>query len=138
MMTQSKRMSDPLSQSFGLGIDLVDIKRFSDSIENKGEKFLEKVFTIEERKYCLKKKNSYEHFSARFAAKEAAMKALGTGWSEGISFLDIEINNNSAGLPVLQISGREKEIAAKHQIKGWKVSLSHTTDNAIAIVQAIF
>ena len=138
MMTQSRQMSDPLSQSFGLGIDLVDIKRFSDSMQNKEERFLEKVFTNKERIYCLEKKKPYEHFSARFAAKEAVMKALGTGWAEGISFLDIEINNDDCGTPKLYLSGKAKEVASKQQIRGWKVSLSHTANNAIAIVQAIF
>ena len=122
----------------GLGIDLVDVNRFRESLEKGGEKFRNRIFTPAERDSCEARKDPTPHYAARFAAKEAAMKALGTGWSGGIAFTDFEIHSEGSGPPALQVAGKAAKVATEHGIEAWTLSLTHTDHTAGAVVLAIF
>ncbi len=99
----------------GLGNDIIEISRIDRAIKRYGQKFLDKVFTPQEQKYCLKYSESERHFSGRFAAKEAIVKALGSGFREGITWLDIEIVNDSHGKPIPHLS---KNLQTQLQLMG--------------------
>lgn len=118
----------------GLGVDIAEVSRMRDAIERHGERFLKRVFTALEIAYCQRHKNSYERFAARFAAKEAAMKALGTGWRRGVTWQDFEISNGPSGKPQLTLSGKAKEICAALGGRNVAVSLTHTPEYALAQV----
>lgn len=116
----------------GLGTDLVDVAR----LEKKAgkESFLTTVFTSTEMEYCERKKHSAQHYAARFAAKEAYMKALGTGWGNNAEFKEIEVINNELGKPDLLLSGSTLLFFRQSGFKHIFVSLSHTTTAATATV----
>lgn len=117
----------------GHGIDLVDVARLRRSVEEHGEHFLARVFTVGERSYCDRQsKRRFEHLAARFAAKEAVLKALGTGWSGGIAWTDVEVIREDNGRPVIRLQGIAAEIADSRGMRVWHVSLSHTETHAIA------
>ncbi len=116
------------------GIDLVPVARLARSIGQHGDRFLERVFTSGEREYALANKRRDEHLAARFAAKEAVFKALGTGWSGGIAWTDVEITRDETGRPAIVLAGKAATLAASLGITSWLVSLSHTEDHAIASV----
>jgi holo-[acyl-carrier protein] synthase len=119
----------------GLGTDLIETKRMQQSIDRFGERFLDRVFTAGEIEYCMrKKKNSAESFAARFAAKEAGAKALGTGISRGVSWKEFEVRREASGRPTLHMSGRAQEIAEAMGVKRVQLSLTHTRDWAMAVV----
>ncbi|MBT3169590.1 MAG: holo-ACP synthase [Candidatus Cloacimonetes bacterium] len=118
---------------FGVGIDLIEVARIEKQLlENSG--FREKIFTKDEIKYCDSKKKKAEHFAARFAAKEAFLKAIGTGWRNGFSFLEIAVLNDEFGKPILEIYGKTKQFIEENKIKNMQISLSHLKDLATAIV----
>src|SRR5262249_17053442 len=98
------------------------------------ERFLRRVFTEEEIRYCNSKANRVERYAARFAAKEAAMKALGTGWNRGVRWRDIEVSRQPGGRPTMKFYGVAVEFAAKLGTKNVSLSLSHTPEHAIASV----
>ena len=109
---------------FGIGIDIIEIDRIKKSIEKYGDVFLNKIFTATEVEYCLSKKNKFQHFAARFAAKEAISKALATGWSKGFKWKDIEIFNEASGMPNVRLSGNlQKFLDADKQLK---ITMSHS------------
>lgn len=117
-----------------IGIDIVEVSRVRAAIE-RTPRFLERVFTQTERDYCeAHGANSFMHYAARFAAKEAAMKALGTGWSEGIAWHDAEITRTERGAPTLQLHSRAHEIFLELGATRAHISLSHTSEHAIAQV----
>ncbi len=118
----------------GTGIDLVEIPRIQHAIERYGQRFLNRVYLGGEQSYCLRKRNSGESFAARFAAKEAAAKALGTGISYGVSWLEFEVVREPSGRPTLRFYGRAAEIAARQGVARAHVSLTHTSDLALASV----
>ena len=118
----------------GTGIDLERVVRVEQAIARHGERFLQRVFTDGERRYCDSKANRMERYTARFAAKEAAMKALGTGWSHGIRWRDIEVSRQPSGRPTIVFHGVAAEIAAKLGVARTALSLSHTSEQAIAHV----
>ena len=118
----------------GIGSDLAEVPRIRHSIERYGDRFLDRVFTTAERAYASKKANAYERFAARFAAKEAGMKALGTGWSRGVRWQDLEIVNQRSGRPVLQFHGAAGVIARELGVCRVSVSLTHTEQMAFAVV----
>lgn len=120
----------------GHGVDIVEIARIERSLEKHAESFLTKCFTLQEVQDSGESKRRPEHLAARFAAKEAALKAIGTGWSQGISWTDVETVRLDSGKPELRVSGRAKEIADSMGIDRWFVSLSHTGSDAIASVIA--
>ena len=118
---------------FGVGIDLIEVARIEKQLlENSGLR--EKIFTKDEIKYCDSKKKKAEHFAARFAAKEAFLKAIGTGWRNGFSFLEIAVLNDEFGKPILEIYGKTKQFIEENKIKNMQISLSHLKDLATAIV----
>jgi len=118
----------------GSGIDLAEIGRIEHSIQRYGSRFLNRVYTAAEQAYCLRKKNSAESFAARFAAKEAGAKALGTGISFGVSWLEIEVVREPSGRPTLALHGRAAQIAAHLGVAHAALSLTHTNELAMASV----
>jgi holo-[acyl-carrier protein] synthase len=118
----------------GTGIDIAEVSRIGQSIARFGDRFLQRIFTAGEIHYCDSKANRVERYAARFAAKEAAMKALGTGWSHGVRWRDCEVVRLPGGRPTIKFHGRAGEIAATLGVKNTALSLSHTAEQAIAQV----
>jgi holo-[acyl-carrier protein] synthase len=118
----------------GTGIDIAEVPRIAEVIERHGERFLRRVFTEGEIAYCDSKANRIERYAARFAAKEAGMKALGTGWSHGVRWRDVEVGRQPGGRPTIIFHGKAAEFAAKLGAKNVALSLSHTVEQAIASV----
>jgi holo-[acyl-carrier protein] synthase len=118
----------------GTGIDIAEVARIRQSIERYGQRFLERIFTAGEIAYCDSKANRFERYAARFAAKEAAMKALGTGWNHGVRWRDCEVARLPGGRPTIQFHGKAAEFAAKLGARNAALSLSHTQEQAIAQV----
>jgi holo-[acyl-carrier protein] synthase len=117
----------------GHGIDIVETGRIRELVENHGRRFLDRCFTEGEQAYC--RRNSrryYEHLAGRFAAKEAVLKALGTGWRAGIAWTDIEILPEPPGRPRVALSGECLRIAQELGIRRWVVSISHIETHAVA------
>jgi holo-[acyl-carrier protein] synthase len=119
------------------GIDLVDFPRIEEMIKRHGGRFLNKVFTAAEQAYAEANKNVTEKLAGRFAAKEAVLKLLGTGWRGKIAWTDIEIINNPTGQPEVVLCGEVKKIADKLGIKHISVSITHTANFAIASAVAL-
>lgn len=120
----------------GHGVDIVEIARIARMLDDHPERFLERCFTESEREYGVGTRRHHEHLAARFAAKEAAMKALGTGLDQGVSWTDIEVVRMSSGEPGLNVTGKAGELAGLKGVVRWWVSLSHTESHAIASVIA--
>ena len=118
----------------GSGIDVVEIGRIQKSIDRYGQRFLGRVYTAAEQAYCLRKRKSAESFAARFAAKEAGAKALGTGIRYGVNWLEIEVAREPGGRPILQFHGRAAEIAARLGARRAALSITHTAELAMASV----
>lgn len=118
----------------GIGVDLEEVARIRESIEAHGERFLGRVYTPAEIAFVSGKANRYERYAARFAAKEAAMKALGTGWACGVRWRDIEIENDSDGRPHLILRGKAREVADRLGCRRAWVSMSHSRSNVVAQV----
>ncbi len=118
----------------GMGIDITEVSRIAAAIARHGERFLHRVFTPAEIRYCESKKNRYERYAARFAAKEATMKAVGTGWRHGVAWTDIEVGREPGGRPTLHLSGRVKQHADNLGMHHASISLTHTEDTAMAQV----
>ena len=118
----------------GTGIDIAEVSRIRKAIERFGDRFLQRVFTPAEILYCDSKANRAERYSARFAAKEAAMKAIGTGWNHGVRWRDCEVTRLPGGRPTLTFHGKAAEFAARLGVKHSALSLSHTAEQAIAQV----
>jgi holo-[acyl-carrier protein] synthase len=119
------------------GIDLVDCPRIEDMIKRHGERFISRVFTAAEQRYAEKNKDKIEKLAGRFAAKEAVLKLMGTGWRGKIAWTDIEVVNNAAGQPEVVLTGEVKKIAEKLGIKHISVSITHTANFAIASAVAL-
>ena len=119
------------------GIDLVDCPRIEDMINRHGVRFIQRIFTAAEQGYAEANKNKVEKFAGRFAAKEAILKLMGTGWRGKIAWTDIEVINNSSGRPEVILSGEVKKIAGRLGIKHISVSITHTANFAIASAVAL-
>ncbi len=119
------------------GIDLVDCPRIEKMIKQHGERFINRVFTAAEQNYAEGKKNRIEKLAGRFAAKEAILKLMGTGWRGKIAWTDIEVVNNSAGQPEVTITGEVKKLAEKLGVKHISVSITHTANFVIASAVAL-
>ncbi len=119
------------------GIDLVDCPRIEAMIERHGERFIQRIFTAAEQAYAKANKNEVEKLAGRFAAKEAILKLMGTGWRGKIAWTDIEIINNSLGQPEVTLDGEVKKIADKLGVKHISVSITHTANFAIASAVAL-
>jgi holo-[acyl-carrier protein] synthase len=131
-MAQGLCYLDPMI--VGTGIDIADVPRIAQSIQRFGDRFLRRVFTEGEIRYCESKANRIERYAARFAAKEAGMKALGTGWSHGVRWRDVEVLRQPGGRPTVAFHGKAAEFAAKLGTAHIALSLSHTPELAIAQV----
>ncbi len=118
----------------GTGVDIVEVPRVAASIERFGERFLRRIFTADEIRYCKSKRNAAERFAARFAAKEAALKAIGTGWRKGVAWTDVEVQRVPGGRPTLKLTGVAAAYALALGMKRASLSLSHTADHAVAQV----
>lgn len=119
------------------GIDLVDFPRIEQMIERHGQRFVERVFTAAEQAYAGRHRNAVEKYAGRFAAKEAVLKLVGTGWRGKIAWTDIEVTNNAAGQPEVTLSGEVKEIAARMKISRISLSITHAGNFAIASAVAL-
>ncbi len=119
----------------GIGTDIIEIDRIKNSIKKNGDRFLSKIYTPTEIKYCESKANKYQHLAARFAAKEAVYKALVTGWQEKLSWQEIEIFNEPTGMPRVTMCGKLKEFLSDD--KSLKISISHS-ENYVVCVAIIY
>lgn len=118
----------------GTGIDIAEVDRIAQSIQRFGTRFTERVFTAEEIRYCESKANKVERYAARFAAKEAGMKAIGTGWSRGVRWRDIEVQRLPGGRPTLTFHGKAGEFFTRLGALRAYLSLTHTKEMALAFV----
>src|SRR5690349_5605399 len=118
----------------GTGVDLAEVPRIQASIERFGRKFIERIFTPLEIAYVERKANRFERYAARFAAKEAGMKAIGTGWRRGVTWHDFEVKNLPGGRPTLLLHGEAAKVAAGLGVKRTSLSLTHTSEQGMAFV----
>jgi holo-[acyl-carrier protein] synthase len=118
----------------GTGIDIAEVDRIKAAIERFGQRFLQRIFTLEEIRYCESKANRAERYAGRFAAKEAAMKALGTGWNRGVSWQDVEVRRFPGGRPTVVFYGKAAEFFDKLGAVRAHLSITHTERSAMAQV----
>jgi holo-[acyl-carrier protein] synthase len=118
----------------GTGVDLAEVPRIRKSIERYGPRFVERIYTPGEIAYVERKANKYERYAARFAAKEAGMKAVGTGWRRGVTWHDFEVSNLPSGRPTLKLHGVAAEFARKMGVRNVSLSLTHTAELGMAHV----
>ena len=121
----------------GIGTDITECLRIARMIERYGEMFLNRVYTSTEIRYCQSRKQATQHFTGRWAAKEAVLKALGTGWARGISWRDIEVRNEPGGKPVVAVRGGAKEVVERLGVARLLVSISHCHTHATAYAIAL-
>jgi holo-[acyl-carrier protein] synthase len=118
----------------GMGVDLAEVRRIERSVDRFGERFLTRVYTATERGYSMRKRNYAERLAGRFAAKEAGMKAIGSGWRHGVTWKDFEVVNEPGGKPALRLSGVAAEFALKLGARRISLSMTHTAGMALAVV----
>ena len=118
----------------GTGVDLAEVSRIKASIERYGEKFIRRIYTPAEIAYVERKANKYQRYAARFAAKEAGMKAIGTGWRRGVTWQDFEVANLPSGKPTLLLHGVAADFAGKLGVKNISLSITHTAELGMAHV----
>jgi holo-[acyl-carrier protein] synthase len=118
----------------GTGVDLAEVPRIKKSIERYGEKFIRRIYTPAEIAYVERKANKFERYAARFAAKEAGMKAIGTGWRRGVTWQDFEVANLPSGKPTLLLHGVAARFAEKLGVKNISLSITHTSELGMAHV----
>jgi len=120
----------------GLGLDIAEVDRMRAAIERHGEAFLRRLFTPDEITYCESHRNRFERYAGRFAAKEAAMKALGTGWRRGVRWVDIEVKRLPGGKPTLELRGVAGDFALRLGVKNISLTVTHSGNTVVA--QVIF
>lgn len=118
----------------GTGVDLAEVPRIRAAIERHGGRFIERIYTAPEIAYVERKANRFERYAARFAAKEAGMKAIGTGWKRGVTWRDFEVVNLPSGRPTLRLHGVASEIAQQLGVRQISLSLTHTAELGMAHV----
>src|ERR1700742_1036184 len=121
----------------GIGTDIVECLRIAQMIERHGELFITRVYTPHEIEYCQSRKQSTQHFAGRWAAKEAILKALGTGWRKGISWRDIEVRNEPGGKPIVGRRGGARDVVVQLGIREMLISISHCRSHATAYAIAL-
>ena len=121
----------------GIGTDIVECLRIGRMIEQHGELFLERVYTPREIRYCQRRKHATEHFAGRWAAKEAILKCLGTGWKRGLDWTDMEIRHDPLGKPQVHLGGATREVAEALRIGNILLSISHCRAYATAYALAV-
>jgi holo-[acyl-carrier protein] synthase len=119
-------------QIIGIGTDITECLRIANMIERHGELFISRVYTDQEIAYCSTRKAATQHYAGRWAAKEAVLKALGTGWRRGISWRDVEVVSMPSGAPVISLHAGAREVAESQGIKRVHISISHARSHAIA------
>jgi holo-[acyl-carrier protein] synthase len=130
----SQALRYPDNVIVGSGVDLCEVPRIESAIARYGRRFINRIYTEREAAYAESKANRYERYAARFAAKEAGMKALGTGWRGGIAWRDFEVANLSSGRPTLRFHGKAAEVAQKLGVRNVALSITHTAAQALAMV----
>ena len=125
-----------MSDVIGIGTDITECLRIAKMIERHAELFINRVYTPREIQYCRSRKQTTEHFAGRWSAKEAVLKALGTGWRRGISWRDVEILNEPSGQPVVHVHGGARSVVEQLGITSLQVSISHCRTHATAVVVA--
>lgn len=118
----------------GTGIDLAEVRRIEEAIGRYGDRFIHRIYTGTEIAYVSRKANKFERYAARFAAKEAGMKAIGTGWKRGVRWQDFEVVNLPTGRPTLRLHGIAAQVAEKLGVKRISLSLTHTSEQGMAFV----
>ena len=118
----------------GTGVDIVSVGRVRGILDRQRIRFIERVFSPEEQRYCNAHRDPAPHYAVRFAAKEALLKALGTGWSSGIRWVDVEVCREEGKAPVIRLHDEAARIAARMEVRTIHVSLSHSDENAVATV----
>lgn len=126
-----------MAEIIGIGTDIIECLRIAQMIERHGELFIARVYTQYEIQYCQSRKAATQHFAGRWAAKEAILKALGTGWRRGISWRDIEVRNEPGGKPVVGLRGGARDVVEKLGITEMLVSISHCRSHATAYALAV-
>jgi holo-[acyl-carrier protein] synthase len=126
-----------MSEIIGIGTDITECLRIAKMIERHGELFIDRVYTADEIAYCQNRKQSTQHFTGRWAAKEAILKAIGTGWVRGISWRDMEIRNDPGGRPYVAVCGGVKEVVERLGISEIHVTISHCHTHATATAIAV-
>jgi holo-[acyl-carrier protein] synthase len=121
----------------GIGTDVVEVLRIAQMIERHGELFIQRVYTPFEIDYCNARKAATQHFAGRWAAKEAILKALGTGWARGLSWTDMEVRNDEAGRPSVRLGGGAREVCEKLGITDMMITISHCRTHATAFAIAV-
>lgn len=125
---------DANQRVLGVGIDLVEVSRLEEAVQRHGERFLNRIFTEEEQRYCNSKAHAAQFYAARFAAKEAVAKAFGTGIGAELGWLDIEVRHNAAGGPEVRLQGKGTDLARARGVREVLISLTHTPSTAAASV----
>ncbi len=125
-----------MSDVIGIGTDITECLRIARMIERHGDLFINRVYTAEEIRYCRNRKQTTEHFTGRWAAKEAVLKALGTGWRRGISWRDVEILNEPGGKPIVNVHGGTKSVIEQLGITRLLITISHCRTHATAFAIA--
>ena len=122
----------------GIGVDLAEVDRIRDALERPatGGRFRSRVFTAGEQAYCERRRRKYESYAARFAAKEAVMKALGRGWSREVAWIEIEVVRQRGGRPTIQLHGKTRAFAERLGVRHMHLALTHTAETAMAEVVA--
>jgi holo-[acyl-carrier protein] synthase len=118
----------------GMGVDLAEVNRIREAIERHGRRFIERIYTPGEIAYVEGKANKYERYAGRFAAKEAGMKAIGTGWKRGVRWRDFEVANLESGRPTLRLHGEAAKVAEAMGVKAVTLSITHTRELGMAQV----
>lgn len=125
-----------MAHIIGIGTDIIECLRIAQMIERHGDLFINRVYTTHEIQYCQSRKQSTQHYAGRWAAKEAILKALGTGWRRGISWRDIEVRNEPGGRPVVAMRGGARDVVEKLGITEMLISISHCRSHATAYALA--
>jgi holo-[acyl-carrier protein] synthase len=120
------------SQIIGIGTDIIECLRIAQMIDRHGELFIRRVYTEHEIEYCSNKKAATQHYAGRWAAKEAVLKALGTGWVQGISWRDVEVRHKRGGAPTIALCGGAREVFERSGIARMHISISHCRSHAVA------
>ncbi len=118
----------------GIGVDIVDIARMRRALERQGDRLMHRLFTTAEQDYCRRHRDPTPYFAARFAAKEALFKALGTGWTQGVTWLDAEVRREEGRAPRLVLFGRAADVSKSLGARSIHISLSHSDETAVAFV----
>ena len=118
----------------GTGVDLAEVSRIREAIERYGDRFIHRIYTAAEIAYVERKANRFERYAGRFAAKEAGMKAIGTGWKRGVRWVDFEVSNLPSGRPTLRLHGEAARLAGEMGVKAISLSITHTAEMGMAQV----